>query len=203
MNREERKAPVAAEALRNSDNNTDSSRVVLTKRAICDAFKELVGEKGFNQVNAGDIIERAGVSRSTFYRCFPDKYEIAIWAYKRFKNIRLKDGAEYHRFDSSLLVQLDYLRENKDFFAESLRYRGQQSLHDAMIAINDEYMLQCWIDHHGTKPVPAQRELIRFAAAGSAAVVEAWVLDGCVLDPEELVGTVCSAIPPTVYETLY
>lgn len=47
-------------------------------------------------------MDRAGVSRSTFYRCFSDKFDVVNWSFKRYKNIRLQDKDRYCSFETSL-----------------------------------------------------------------------------------------------------
>lgn len=47
-------------------------------------------------------MDRAGVSRSTFYRCFSDNFDVVNWSFKRYKNIRLQDKDRYCSFETSL-----------------------------------------------------------------------------------------------------
>ena len=188
---------------RSSDTNTDSARVLMTKRAIFFALRDLVAERDFASVTASDIMERAGVSRSTFYRCFSDKFDVVNWSFKRFKNIRLQDRAQYHSFQTSLRVQLDHLAENRSFYVAALRFRGQNSLHDSIVETNEEYMFQCWDAAHGSEPSLEDRTAIRFSAAGCSYVIERWLIDGCTDDPDDVVAAVCSCIPQQVLQTLY
>ena len=189
--------------VRLSDTNEDSDRVLVTKRVIFFALRDLVGERDFGSVSASDIIERAGVSRSTFYRCFSDKFDVANWAYKRYKNIRLQDKSQYYSFETSLRAQLEHLSENREFFAAALRYRGQNSLSDYMVETNEEYMLQCWQAAHGKAPGYEDASAIAFSAAGLSYLLKRWVFDGCVGNLDAIVSSVCDCIPSTVLETLF
>jgi AcrR family transcriptional regulator len=40
------------------------------------AFQELLGEKGFDQISVQDIAERSTLNRATFYDHFPDKFAL-------------------------------------------------------------------------------------------------------------------------------
>ena len=51
-------------------------RVKRTRQMIEQAFKELVKEKGFQNLSVQDITERAGINRATFYAHFPDKFSL-------------------------------------------------------------------------------------------------------------------------------
>jgi len=48
-----------------------------TRKLIREAFFELMREKGFETLSVQDITERAMVNRSTFYRHYQDKYDLA------------------------------------------------------------------------------------------------------------------------------
>lgn len=48
-------------------------RVRRTRRVLTDAFLELVVERPYDEIAVGDIIERAGVGRSTFYLHYDNK----------------------------------------------------------------------------------------------------------------------------------
>lgn len=189
--------------VRKSDTNMDSDRVLVTKRIIFFALRDLVVERGFNGVSASDIIDRAGISRSTFYRCFSDKYDVANWAFKRYKNIRLQDKNLYYSFETSLQAQLAHLAESREFFAAALRYRGQNSLSDFMVETNEEYMTQCWHATYDKAPGFDEASAIAFSAAGCSYLVKRWVFNGCVDDPNAVVKSICNCIPPEVLETLF
>ncbi len=51
-------------------------RTLRTRRALQDSFKALMGEKGFHDITVGDVAERAGVNRATFYAHYEDKYDL-------------------------------------------------------------------------------------------------------------------------------
>ena len=44
-----------------------------TREALYAAFKELLAEKDYAKISVADIIERAGVGRTTFYAHFSTK----------------------------------------------------------------------------------------------------------------------------------
>ena len=52
-------------------------RIIKTHRAIREAFVELLHEKPFAQISVQDILERAPVNRSTFYKYYSGKSDLA------------------------------------------------------------------------------------------------------------------------------
>lgn len=73
-----------------NENYTDP-RIIKTHRAIRDAFVDLLNEKPFAQITVQDILERAPVNRSTFYKYYSGKSDLAGKMIADFK-------AEYSQF---------------------------------------------------------------------------------------------------------
>ncbi len=55
--------------------NKIDARVIRTKTRLFNAFKELLGEKTFEEITINEICLRADVRRATFYKHFSDKYD--------------------------------------------------------------------------------------------------------------------------------
>ena len=55
-----------------------------TLKAITDGFTRLIGEVDFQKITVDMIMKEAGISRSTFYRYFKDKYDVMN---ANFKNL--------------------------------------------------------------------------------------------------------------------
>ena len=53
-----------------------------TKKAIIDAFIELIGERPFDKITVKDIVTRCGVNRNTFYYYFEDIYALVDELFK-------------------------------------------------------------------------------------------------------------------------
>ncbi len=51
-------------------------RILRTRQALEQAFTDLLGEKGFQDITVQDITQRAGLNRATFYAHFADKYAL-------------------------------------------------------------------------------------------------------------------------------
>lgn len=54
----------------------DDLRIFKTKKAIKEAFFDLVSEKTFEKVAISDIADRAMINRATFYLHYQDKYDL-------------------------------------------------------------------------------------------------------------------------------
>lgn len=55
--------------------STEDRRVIKTKRAISAAFYTLLKEREFKEISVNDVASTAGISRTTFYHHYADKYD--------------------------------------------------------------------------------------------------------------------------------
>jgi len=55
---------------------TEDRRSLRTKDLVFEAFFALVQARRYDEIKAGDIIERAGIGKSTFYEHFTDKDDV-------------------------------------------------------------------------------------------------------------------------------
>ena len=50
-----------------------------TKKAICDALKELMRHKTFSKITISELIRECNINRKTFYYHFEDIYGLLKW----------------------------------------------------------------------------------------------------------------------------
>ena len=53
-------------------------RIIKTRQAIEMAMSDLLKEKTFDQITTTELVKRAGISRSSFYTHYQDKYDSAF-----------------------------------------------------------------------------------------------------------------------------
>lgn len=73
--------------------NQNDLRVIKTKKNIESSFISLLLEKDFHKITVQDILDRALINRSTFYKHYVDKYELATILCNDVFNL-LKTGVE-------------------------------------------------------------------------------------------------------------
>jgi len=59
------------------DMNQNDLRVIKTRKNIENVFLSLLTEKDFHKITIQDILDRALINRSTFYKHYTDKYQLA------------------------------------------------------------------------------------------------------------------------------
>lgn len=74
------------------------SQLRTAKEAICEAFLELLSERSFQDLSVKEIVQRAQISRSTFYLHFTDKFELMEYVRKTLNDLFLS----FYKQDSLL-----------------------------------------------------------------------------------------------------
>jgi AcrR family transcriptional regulator len=88
------------EALKSAGAKTDR-RVVRTRDTLGDALVELIREKPFDEITVQQILDRAGVGRSTFYTHYRDKEDLFLSDvedfFAMFSTMLTRNGADARR----------------------------------------------------------------------------------------------------------
>lgn len=127
--------------------NKNGLRTKKTREKIEEKFIQLLQEKSFLKITVQDILDAAGINRTTFYRHYQDKYELAELLCGRFfqkfeKCLRerfgdaLPDESALERLSQS--IQLFY----RDFYEEGDALLALFSIHEEEIHLYDD-MYHC------------------------------------------------------------
>lgn len=94
-------------------------RVQRTQTEILRSFDGLVLERGFEAVNVGDVVESAGVGRSTFYEHFRNKDELLETSVTRIL-LPLADAVTPAADTARVRFVLDHFLESRPMVREML-----------------------------------------------------------------------------------
>lgn len=97
-----------------------------THNAIVSGFLTLIKDLDFNKISVEMIMEKASVSRSTFYRYFKDKYDVMNATYKNLLDYYI--SPEHSKSYRDLCYHLfKYGQENLSIFKNALNSTGFNS----------------------------------------------------------------------------
>jgi AcrR family transcriptional regulator len=164
-------------------------RVLRTRDTLGDALFALMQGKNFEEITVQDLLDRAGVSRSTFYVHYRDKNDLLLSDVEDFlewfSTALKRQGASPERL---LPVQefLTHVRGSHEFYAalaKSGKLNDVQALAREFFARSIDERLQL-----AAVPVdPAQRSAHAHALAGSFfALLDWWMDKGMKADPKEI-----------------
>ena len=182
MNRQTRKKTTKARS------QTDR-RIVRTRDALGDALIALMHEKSFDDITVQEVLERAGVGRSTFYVHYRDKEDLLVsdvedfleWFVAGFK----QNGTSTKRL---LPVQefFSHIRDAREFHAalgRSGKLKEMETLATGIFARSIEERLQ----KAGIELESTRRSAQAHALAGSFfSLLDWWIDKGMKADPKEM-----------------
>lgn len=87
----------------------------ITKRALGESLKQLLGQKPLNKVTVNDITENCGVSRMTFYYHFQDIFELVEWTCEEEARKALQGKKTYDTWQEGTLQIFLTVQKNKPF----------------------------------------------------------------------------------------
>lgn len=109
-------------------------RVKYTREWTFEALSKLLEHKTFHDIKISEIIDKAGISRATFYRNFSNKEDIVKhkvqMLFQEFHNDLLDQYMEQGLLDETLLIQLFFKRIDE-----------QEKVIDTVIQTNLEYTM--------------------------------------------------------------
>ncbi|HWB91303.1 MAG TPA: TetR/AcrR family transcriptional regulator [Puia sp.] len=168
----------------------DDRRTLRTKRSLAEALKQLILEKGYEDVTVQDIIDKADVGRSTFYAHYESKDQLLVG------NINFQQafidppsGNEVYPMGINLTYLFDHTKEHLSLVRRLSGTRG-------MVALTDFFTELCAariMEHHkvGRPRSKTARSLFRYkaeaAAGGIVRMLSKWLEDGAVIPVEEMV----------------
>lgn len=178
------------------DNMSNSQ---ITKLALADSMKELMEEKSMSKITIADITEGCNLSRKSFYYHFKDKFDLVNWIfYTEFVSVVQKSSTAYMwDFLESIC---EYLYENKIFYCNALRIRGQNSFSDYFIEVLEPFML---VNFGNIFKNSEDKEFFStyFADATRVAITR-WLIEDKDVPPEKFVDLTRTAIEGIAFRVI-
>lgn len=154
-------------------------RAKRSRRDMADAFVYLLQSKDFNQITIKEIVNRAMVSRITFYNQFKDKFDLLQYVFKRSVNEILveinkdvnasekKSGMELLKIAITDLVH--YLFQNKEQLTKWIDNDSSKAIYWCLTNFVREVLTEILNRYTNAFDIPAnvsQKLLIDFYAGG-------------------------------------
>jgi AcrR family transcriptional regulator len=164
-------------------------RIRRTRDTLGDALVELIREKPFEDITVQEILDRAGVGRSTFYTHYRDKQDLFLGEVEDFfemlSTMLTRKGARAERL-APVTEFFAHLSDVQDFY-RSLVASGKANdvwaLGRGYFARSIEERLRL----AGVEMQPVERAAQAFALSGSLfALLEWWLDHGRKNDPSEM-----------------
>ncbi|MFA0814163.1 MAG: TetR/AcrR family transcriptional regulator C-terminal domain-containing protein [Anaerofustis sp.] len=171
----------------------------ITKRALAEAMKTLMKQYPMEKIKIGDIVALCNMNRQSFYYHFKDKYDLVNWIYytEFFEGI-LGSSEEP---DWGMIERIcDFFYENKVFYSNALRVRGQNSFSEYF----NEVIHPLIRAHFDTvyRNDPNQEFYATFFADSIRISITRWLLEGAQQTPQEFVTLIKKAATGFAYKLI-
>ena len=160
------------------------------------ALNHLVRETPIERVSVRDLTSLAGVSRSTFYRHYYDKYALLNSYYNtNVKSALTEDTRDEMSWLDAQTAILKVLRQDKDFYRNAIECNDSCDLKAHITRISRHFYIailnQNGVDLNCWKNSKALEAYIY----GTLKILYSWVREGMQEPPEELADLISSLLP--------
>lgn len=168
-----------------------------TKKAILEAMVTCLQHQQFNEITATHLAQTAGISRSSFYTHYRDKYQL-IEAYQEALFIEIEEIFTQHERDrKEVLLEIFVLLSREQLLSALLTHNGSQEIQAFLINkvrlfINND--LADRINHDSLSEIEKDYSSVYFAHAFFG-IVQTWINKGKTESPTEMTALVLKLLP--------
>lgn len=91
-----------------------------TKRILADSLEGLLRERPLGEITVQDITAASGLSRSTFYKHFEDKYDLVGWMLPADRLFELASSVDGSTYDEVMVEVLNLIEEWRPVYANAV-----------------------------------------------------------------------------------
>lgn len=165
-------------ALRQPEEGRQRSMKKSDKRErLAEVLMDMLNTTSLEDLRIQELCELADVSKSTFYRLFTDKYDLAFWIYKNQADQVVTDFPDLSQWSEWTERIFDVILKNKTFYRNYASYRGQNSLFECLLRYYQQNTFRYRRKQDKEMTEDQRFALYAFSVAGAQATVD-WILNG-------------------------
>lgn len=169
--------------------NKNDRRVKKTKKAIENAFAELMLEKNIQDITVQELADKADVHRATFYSHYHDIYDlyeqIENSMIDKFNSILLNDPT--HTYENLFDSLINYIYNDYILCKMLLGKNGNRSFQSRIFSFLEEKYIQIYIfEENRTEIAEETRYLVNYHVQGCIAILSHWLETGLLYPKEKM-----------------
>ena len=166
-----------------------------TKRMITEGFVKLLNKNSFDNITTQMIVEASGVSRSTFYRHFKDKYEVMTYYYQKSVE-EVRSNYPFSEYKAFLMDFLSFVKNNYAYFSKVIKTTGDNSFFVFLSTYVAEYYEFIYRSELERKEISTKESYqITIITEGCNEAVRRYILSGCKDDEKQIAESVIGILP--------
>ncbi|MCK2005862.1 TetR/AcrR family transcriptional regulator [[Brevibacterium] frigoritolerans] len=161
-------------------------RILKSQKAIKSALIELMSEQGFDQITVQNIVDRADISRKTFYLHYLDKFDLLDKLIEEHIT-ELREICDVANETKEIVSWFEYFEKNYLFFSMMLVSKGAPFFRRRFLDFVIEDIKNGWdITTEGKNQGLSEDVLLQFFGAAYVQVVEWWFTNEMPYSPEAM-----------------
>lgn len=144
------------------------------------------------------LLQGSGISRSTFYRYFPDKYELLNQCYQDLLDATCERYHEGMSWQESLEAMYQLIQSDVIFFQHAFASSDMHSLKNYILDYGQrfhfEHLRRCGVNVENWKI----KTLVKGMIYGSTEIMIDWIMSGAKEPVEDIVRIFKEALPPCI-----
>ncbi|MGT2715264.1 TetR/AcrR family transcriptional regulator [Streptococcus respiraculi] len=168
-----------------------------TKKAILNAMVNCLQHQPFNEITTTHLAQTAGISRSSFYTHYRDKYQL-IEAYQEALFVEIEDIVTQHKRDrKEVFLEIFILLSREQLLSALLTHNGSQEIQAFLINKVRLFINNDLADRSILEPLSEVEKDYRsiYLANAFFGIVQAWINKGKLESPTEMTCLVLKLLP--------
>lgn len=168
-----------------------------TKKAILEAMVTCLQHQRFNEITTTHLAQTAGISRSSFYTHYRDKYQL-IEAYQEALFVELEDiVTQYERDRKEVFLEIFVLLYREQLLSALLTHNGSQEIQAFLINKVRLFISNDVTDSNSLDALSEVEKDYRsiYFANAFFGIVQAWINKGKPESPTEMTRLVLKLLP--------
>ena len=176
-----------------------------TKQLLANGLKEISATTALRKIRVGELCDRCGVDRRTFYYHFKDIYDLAAWIFDQDMHIYLPLRSAGTPTVRGLTGVLSRFREQSVFYRCALAEDSQNALGRHFLQATVSMYTALILKKQGKNSLSEEESFaVGYHCFGAFGMIRRWLFTEPDRTPEEIAGYLLNAMPPFIrclYET--
>lgn len=170
-----------------------------TKQLLANGLKELAATTPLRKIRVGELCERCGVDRRTFYYHFKDIYDLAAWIFDQDMHIYLPLKSVGTPSVRGLIGVLTRFREQAVFYRCALLEDSQNALGRHFLQATEAMYTALILRQEGKDTLSAGENFaVCYHCFGSIGMIRRWLFNEPDRTPEELASYLLNSMPDEI-----
>lgn len=169
-----------------------------TKLLLAEGLKEMAATTPLRKIRVGELCERCGVDRRTFYYHFRDVYDLTAWIFDQAINhyLPLREGKPTEK---GLAKVLGRFRKEETFYRCALAEDAQNALGRHYLSVTTDMYKALILRDQGKETLSELEEFaVGYHCFGSLGMIRRWIMMEPNNSPEEMARLILQNMPPLI-----